>query len=227
MQKIIFGIFAHPDDEAFCVAGTLLKEVAAGAELHLITLTAGENGMNPDDVPDLGETRLNEWRAAGKLIGATSQQHFGYEDGTLGNSDHVEITNRIENHVRELIAERSDTVVEFMSLDLNGLTGHIDHIVAARSACLAFYRLKKAGLPMTRIRLACLAEEDFPEVTTDFTLWQPGLPAKSIDETIDMRPEAEKVFEIMHAHRSQRSDASFWIDRLDNRVAINHFIIKN
>ena len=37
MKKIIFGIFAHPDDEAFGPSGTLLLETRSGTELHLIT----------------------------------------------------------------------------------------------------------------------------------------------------------------------------------------------
>lgn len=44
MRKILLGIFAHPDDEALGPVGTLLREVRDGAELHLITLTAGQAG---------------------------------------------------------------------------------------------------------------------------------------------------------------------------------------
>ena len=45
MKRVIFGIFAHPDDEAFGPSGTLLMETKAGTELHLITLTLGEAGI--------------------------------------------------------------------------------------------------------------------------------------------------------------------------------------
>ena len=58
MQKILFGIFAHPDDEAFGPVAALLDEVEKGTELHLITLTGGENGTNPDNLDNLGEVRL-------------------------------------------------------------------------------------------------------------------------------------------------------------------------
>jgi len=135
MKKIIVGIFAHPDDEAFGPAGTLLQETKNGTELHLITLTAGDAGTNPDNVPDLGAVRLQEWKAAGGLLGAKSMEFFGYKDGQLNNNSMIEIGHRIIRHVQEILAEApADTTVEFMSLDLNGYTGHIDHIVAARAA---------------------------------------------------------------------------------------------
>ncbi len=60
MNKIIVGIFAHPDDEAFGCSPTLIKEASEGSEIHLITLTAGENGCNPDGHNSLGDIRLEE-----------------------------------------------------------------------------------------------------------------------------------------------------------------------
>lgn len=227
MQKILFGIFAHPDDEAFCVAATLLKEAQSGTELHLVSLTDGngKHSANPDLVEDLGTVRLDEWHRAGSLIGATQQHHLGYTDGTLNNNDHIEITKKIEDLVKNATSDRSEIEIEFITLNLNGLTGHIDHIVASRSACKAFYSLKAQGLPTTKLRLACLSLDDFPHLNTDFTVWEPGLPDSSIDETVDMRDQAEKIYEIMHAHHSQRADAEFWINKLGDRVAVNYFTV--
>lgn len=228
MKKIIFGIFAHPDDEAFGPSGTLLLETRAGSELHLITLTAGENGMNPDNHSDLGSVRLEEWRTAGALIGATSMHHFGFIDGTLGNIDHVAIAKRLETLVRDIFARQSEPVeIEFMSLDLNGITGHIDHIVAGRSACLAFYRLKAAGLPLSRIRLACLAHAQLAEHNTDFVYMEPGHPTDEIDETVDARAVVDDIYAIMRAHHTQRQDGETHISRNNESVAINHFIVQN
>jgi LmbE family N-acetylglucosaminyl deacetylase len=228
MKKIIFGIFAHPDDEAFGPSGTLLLETRASAELHLITLTAGENGTNPDNHADLGAVRLKEWKAAGKLIGASSMHHFGYVDGTLGNIDHVAIAKRLEILVHNILAKQSEPVeIEFMSLDLNGLTGHIDHIVAGRSACLAFYRLKDAGLPVSRIRLACLTKEQHPSQNTDFVYMESGRLKEEINETVDARTVIDDIYAIMRAHHTQRQDGETHIARNGDGVAIDHFIIRS
>lgn len=223
MKKILIGIFAHPDDEAFGAAGTLYMETQAGTELHLIALTAGDAGMNPDNVPNLAETRLQEWHKAGELIGASEMYHLGYKDGKLCNLDHLTVTDEIIRITEEAVDGEENVEVEFMSMDLNGVTGHIDHIVAARSACLAFYRLRDRGFPMKRIRLACWPGSD--SVNTDFVFMEPGRRSDEITETIDAREHVERVYEIMRAHHSQRSDGESHIARLGDNVAINHFIV--
>lgn len=227
MQKIIFGIFAHPDDEAFGPCGTLLTETAAGSELHIITLTAGDGdkSMNPDQVANLGEVRTGEWQAAAKLLGATSTHLLGYNDGTLGNDDHIAIADQIETLIHSIVDNRSDVEIEFMSFDLNGMTGHIDHIVATRSACLAFYRLKQAGMAMKQIRLYCLFAQDYPMVNTGFVFMEAGRPDSEIDQTVDARPMLQKVQEIMRCHHSQRADAETQIAKLGEKIAVDHFII--
>ncbi len=228
MGKIIFGIFAHPDDEAFCVAGTLLKEVSDGSEVHLVCLTDGDgqHSMNPDNVPSLGETRRKEWLEAGKLIGVTKQHHFEYADGQLCNDSHLEITKKIEDLVKNTIGTQSDKQVEFLTLDTNGMTGHIDHIVASRSALLAYYRLKKDGFPVSRVRLACVTTDDTPDINTEFALREPGRTMTEIDETIDVRDRIDDIQKIMQAHHSQRSDANAWIEKFGDKIAINHFIVR-
>lgn len=225
MQKILFGIFAHPDDEAFGPVATLLKEVRDGTEVHLIVLTAGENGTNPDNLPNLGEVRLQEWHAAGALIGATSMHHFGYTDGTLNNLSHIEITERITKLVQDTVAAR-DSEIEFMSLDLNGYTGHIDHIVAARSTCLAFYRLREQGLAMSHIRLATLPRTIIPTTNTDFVYMEPGKDPEEIDETVDGRDFKDEILKIMQQHHTQRADYDYTVKTQGESLGINHFVVK-
>jgi len=227
MQKILFGIFAHPDDEAFGPVATLLKEVKSGTELHLITLTSGQNGTNPDDHPDLGEIRLQEWQAAGKLINAASMTHLGYVDGKLNNHDHLEIVVKIKELVSKTVADRDGVEIEFMSLDINGYTGHIDHIVAARSACLAFYQLRDAGKLMKRIRLACLSREKVPAINTSFVFMEPGRAPEEIDETVDGSEFKEKIHEIMQCHHSQRGDYQTVMAHLGDDLGIDYFIVKS
>lgn len=227
MKKILFGIFAHPDDEAFGPVATLLKEVETGTELHLITLTAGENGTNPDNLPNLGEVRIQEWHAAGKLIGASSMNHLGYIDGTLNNINHLEISIKLIEIVNQITDGRDDIEIEFMSLELGGYTGHIDHIVAGRSACLAFYRLREAGKPMKRIRLACLSREEIPAVNTGFVFMEAGKTSDEIDETIDGSEYNEKIHEIMRCHHTQRNDYETVTTYKGDSLGINYFIVKD
>ena len=225
MQKILFGIFAHPDDEAFGPAATLISEVKNDTELHLITLTDGGNGQNPDNYENLGKVRLQEWHTAGNLIGATSMRHLGYSDGTLCNIDHVKIADQIVEIIKQTVRDRSDYEIEFMSLDLNGFTGHVDHIVASRSACLAFYRLLDAGLPMKRVRLFCWSKTDQASIDTGFVFMEPGRRDEEIDEIVDATQHLEQVYKVMQAHHTQRNDYEWMMKKRGDNLCKNHFIV--
>lgn len=228
MNKIIFGIFAHPDDEAFGPAGTLLQETQSGTQLHLITLTVGDAGTNPDNVPDLGSVREQEWRTAGKLLGASSMHFLGYKDGRLDNQTMIEATSRLIDIIEATIEDTPKaTEIEFMSLDLNGYTGHIDHIVAARAACLAFYRLKQQDDRFTRIRLACIPQSISPTTNTDWIYMEAGHAPSEIDETVDARHLKNDILNVMNAHESQRGDRDTTIKNQGDALGLNYFIVKS
>ncbi|MDN5275273.1 MAG: LmbE family protein [Candidatus Saccharibacteria bacterium] len=228
MKKIIFGIFAHPDDEAFGPCGTLLQEIRNGTDVHLITLTAGENGANPDNHLDLGGVRLEEWHAAGNLLGAKSMHFLGYKDGQLNNLAMIEATGRIATLVTHTLASLpQDIEIEFMGLDLNGYTGHIDHIVATRAACHAFYTFKKNDSRFSRIRLACMPREIVPTTNIDWIYMEPGRTSQEINETVDARTLAGDIRTIMQAHASQRADYETAIKNQGANLGLNYFIVKS
>jgi LmbE family N-acetylglucosaminyl deacetylase len=226
MKRVIFGIFAHPDDEAFMVSPTLIKEVADGADVHLITLTSGQHGTNPDNEQNLGEVRLKEWKKGASLMGARSTHALGLTDGSLSN-DHIDhIVAEVTAIVSTLLAKEPDSLIELMSFDFNGLTGHIDHIVATRAVCLAFYRLKTIHPDhFSRIRLCCLSASHHPHIDTTWRYMDAGRDDESIDETIDARAHRGRIIEVIKAHHSQRHDGEAHIARYGAELGINHFII--
>lgn len=228
MKKIIFGIFAHPDDEAFGPGGALLLDTRSGAELHLITLTSGDAGTNPDNLTSLSEVRLKEWREAGKLLGASGMYHLGFRDGKLNNIDMLQAAEKIERLITDIVSSREVSVeVECMTLDLNGLTGHIDHIVATRATCLAFYRLKaKESSRYTRIRFACLPREQLPEANIKWLYMEAGRPAEEIDETVDARHLRQAILAVVRTHHTQRADGEDFLKYQGNNLGICHFIVK-
>ncbi len=228
MKKLLFAIFAHPDDEAFGPSGTLLLETRAGTELHLITLTAGGNGDNPDDYDDLATMRLKEWRQAGELLGAASMHCLDYEDGHLDNIAMREISQRLLRFIQDVAAMQTQAYeIELMSLDDTGVTGHIDHIVASRAAHYIYYKLQQTQLPVTRLRLACIPENATGSMPNlDFVYMQPGRTPAEIGETIDARSVANEVYAIMRCHHTQRKDGEAHMARMGEKVAINHFVVK-
>jgi LmbE family N-acetylglucosaminyl deacetylase len=84
-------VFAHPDDETFCVGGTIAKYAAAGIRTDLFCATNGDAGKN-SSVPvssreELAEIRKEELRAATRILGIASIELPGYGDGTLHSSN--------------------------------------------------------------------------------------------------------------------------------------------
>ena len=223
MKKIIFGIFAHPDDEAFGPAATLLHETKNGTELHLICLTPGDAGMNTDNHGDLAAVRLEEWRNAGELIGATGMHQLGYRDGMLCNNNYFEIIDRITEIVDNVIGDQVDIEIELMSMDLNGITGHIDHIVAGRVAAYIYHQQKQLGRPMSRLLLACIPRSEMPESNTHWLYMDAGRDEKMCQKY--SYPELhDEVLGIMHAHYTQRSDGETHIKNRGDQLTTNYFM---
>jgi LmbE family N-acetylglucosaminyl deacetylase len=113
-----------------------------------------------------------------------------------------------------------------MTLDLNGYTGHIDHIVAARAASLAFYRLQQTDARFTRIRYACLPSSLYPAKNTDWVYMEAGRTPEEIDETVDARALRDDIIAVMKTHHSQRGDAESAIKTQGDNLGLNYFIVK-
>jgi LmbE family N-acetylglucosaminyl deacetylase len=227
MKKIIFAIFAHPDDETFGPSGALLKAVKEGAELHLIALTDGAGGTNLDNLPNLGEIRLQEWQKAAKLLDASSTHYLGYRDGQLHNLAMIEIGKHLVDLITDTLKTApSDAEVEILTLDLNGYTGHIDHIVAARAASFAFYKLKETDTRLQRILYACLPEHLYPAANTNWLFMEKGRSKDEINETIDAREYRNELIELTKAHDTQRQDAAEFLKTNGDELGLNYFMVR-
>ena len=223
MKKVIVGVFAHPDDESFGPAGTLILEHEQGTEIHLITLTAGEAGANPDNVDDLGALRLKEWRKSGEIIGASSMTYLGYTDGQLNNDVMQEAADKIEEKLGEILADNAVKELQLMCFELGGLSGHIDHIVASRAACAVFYRLKPSDQRLTKIRLFCLPEEWQPDPDVSWIFMDKGYNTADL-EAVDVSSCCDKRMQVIRAHHSQRLDGERFIQKCNDPAAeVAHF----
>ena len=224
MKKIIFGIFAHPDDEAFGPSGYFIQQTRMGAELHLITLTLGENGANPDNHPVLATVREVEWRRGGELMGASGHYILGFTDGHLGNIDMISAAEKIDEIVTRVLDGLTDISVELVSTDLNGVTGHLDHIAAARAAALIFLRRKKSDSRFEKMRLITLPRTSLPTPNTDWIFMEAGRKEFEIDEVIDTREFRDEIVSVIRAHHSQRGDGEMHIKNRGADLGLYYFL---
>lgn len=228
MKRQLFGIFAHPDDEAFGPAGTLFREAHDGTEVHLICVTDGDAGINCDDCTDLGTVRLDEWRASGKLIGTASMKALHYSDSKLCNDLFHQISGEISKYVHETLDGATEkTEVEFVTFDRNGISGHLDHIAVSLMTSFVYSKLREqppAHCQVGRLRYFCLDYDNHPKCDTSWIFMPAGRPASQIDEIIELSDDefAHKK-EIMGAHYSQRGDMHHLLDRYGDSLQREYF----
>lgn len=210
MKKLLFGIFAHPDDEAFGPSASLYHAAQNGTDVHLILLTDGESGNNPDEVSDLAQVRLKEWEESGAFIGVKSQHALHYPDGGINNNLYLEIAEKILAAVREVLKTYSNEVsVDFMTYEQGGITGHLDHIAASYITTFVYLKLRKEQSThhhIQTLKYYCLPQCLAPETNTSWLYMTCGKADAHCDEIFDYTELKEIKLKIMKAHRSQRDD---------------------
>src|SRR6185312_4602378 len=126
----IMGIFAHPDDESFGMAGTLARATMQGYPAAIVCATRGEVGEIADPAlatpENLGQVREAELRAACAAVGVHDVSFLDYIDGQLADANEDEAVGRIVGHLRRF---RPTVVVTFSA---NGGYGHPDHMAIHR-----------------------------------------------------------------------------------------------
>lgn len=125
----LLAVFAHPDDESLACGGLLAWCASLGAHVSLCCATRGElgpgNGMGSGSLSgptSLRETRVQELRAASRVLGVTDLVLLDYEDGMLPWTDAERLEADLRGAIRRL---RPDVVITFGE---DGLYGHPDHI---------------------------------------------------------------------------------------------------
>jgi LmbE family N-acetylglucosaminyl deacetylase len=127
----VLGLFAHPDDEVFCVGGTIARCVGAGAVTAIASLTQGEAGQIRDASTatrrQLGAVRLKEFHQSVAELGVDDVTCLDLGDG------------RLASQPLEVVAAAAGTVIDQFQPDVivtfgpDGGTGHPDHV----TSCLA------------------------------------------------------------------------------------------
>jgi LmbE family N-acetylglucosaminyl deacetylase len=122
----VLAVFAHPDDEVLCGAGTLAMCAARGARVTLVSATRGELG--PIASPELAtretlpQVRERELKASCAKLGITDVRFLGLPDAGVNWA--AEDAGTVSNLV-VLIRELEPKVV--ITFGPDGLYGHFDH----------------------------------------------------------------------------------------------------
>lgn len=137
----VLGLFAHPDDEVFCVGGTIARAAAAGAETAIVSLTQGEAGQIRDSAAatrrTLGATRARELHAAAIALGMGSVECLDLGDGNLARMPYADLVTL----VRSILEQHAPDVV--ITFGDDGGFGHPDHMTSSRAVLSARAQLAR------------------------------------------------------------------------------------
>ena len=141
-------LFAHPDDEAFPVGGTIAMHTARGVTARLVTATSGELGeiRQPGSATreTIGEVRRAELAEAVKELGIESHEVLQYRDsGMAGWDDNHHPKAFVQADEHEVVARLVFDIRRFkpqviLTFGQDGLYGHPDHIAICNHATTAF-----------------------------------------------------------------------------------------
>jgi LmbE family N-acetylglucosaminyl deacetylase len=217
MTHRLAGVFAHPDDDAFGIAGTCALH-ADDLELLVVFATNGEAGRIADAAlatrETLGRVREAEAASAYRVLGVHADLRFlGYRDGRVAQVPRPELVGRVAD---ALASFRPDVVITFGP---EGITAHEDHITVGAAVTEAFgvVRERLGDNPRRLLHLA-LANADLerlagelrrrglepPDPTEPF---QPrGVPDDRIGVRVDCSRVVKRKLDALREHRTQAQD---------------------
>jgi len=89
-SKRLLIVFAHPDDESFGPAGTIIHYASRGVAVHYVCATRGEAGYAAPELLDkydsLADLRTEELICAAQQLGLTGLHILDYQDSGMENT---------------------------------------------------------------------------------------------------------------------------------------------
>jgi len=217
VSRTLLAVFAHPDDDAYGMAGTVALH-ADDPEFRFVLVLATDGGAGdiregfPATRETLGAIRRGEDEAAWRALGRVPDRHewLGYDDGDVSAVPPDELADRVAGVMAE---ERPDVVATFGP---DGIFGHPDHIAIGAATDTAFHRLAPgAGRGFRRLCHGAVPEYVFrrwneQRASMGLYTFDPtktyhmrGVPDERIGITVDTRSVADRVVAGLGEHRSQ------------------------
>jgi LmbE family N-acetylglucosaminyl deacetylase len=200
----VLGVWAHPDDEAYLMAGTAMSAIAAGSRVACVTATAGEAGETADETrwprADLDRIRRRELAASLEIVGIDEHRWLDLADGSL---DGVAPERGVDLVATILDEVRPDTVLTFGP---DGMTGHPDHVAIGAWTAAAVERLDRGTLVLAATNTRSWYEA-WPELTAAvFPNGGPCVDPEDLALSVELPPDLlERKVAALLAQPSQTS----------------------
>ncbi|MDZ7676286.1 MAG: PIG-L family deacetylase [Acidimicrobiales bacterium] len=160
----ILGVWAHPDDEAYLMAGTAMRAMDRGVRVTCVTATAGEAGETADEErwpqARLAEIRRQEMADSLAVLGIDDHEWLHLPDGALASIDPQHGVDLVTAAIDRV---RPDTILTFGP---DGMTGHPDHVTVGEWATRA---VAESGVDISMLAATKIQAwyDEFPAVTAE------------------------------------------------------------
>lgn len=206
-ERRIACIFAHPDDETFCVGGIIAKYASRGAHVDLFCATNGDAGKSAS-VPvssreELAELRRNELRTAATILGIDTIELAGHQDGALEQVDPKQLTAEMVAFIRRT---RPEVILTFGPE--GAPTRHTDHMTISRTATAAYFlsglhtAFREQGLAPHQAKRLYYHAWEYPLADPKFDV--ESVPFTAAVDVRDWMPTKDAAFK---AHVTQQGSA--------------------
>ncbi len=130
----ILGVWAHPDDETYSMAGIMVAAIKNGQTVACVTATRGEAGVQDESrwpAARLGEIRTKELKESMEILGLENHCWLDFPDGKCNKVNTSEAVEKIAHCIEHY---QPDSILTFGP---DGMTGHTDHQAVSKWAELA------------------------------------------------------------------------------------------
>lgn len=202
------AILAHPDDEAFLLAGTSLKFSEEGKAVGVVCVTQGEKGTDrlnrnlPEE--EMAKIRTQELEEACDILHCICTEYGTHRDGGLDQENFEDLVTEL---VQKINHYQPKVILTFGE---EGISGHRDHIVIGKAALEA---ARKADPKPEEVWLASMPtsmmdrfHEHLNHRKVHHTHFHEIKLKGVADEEllkIDIRKYADKKTQALKAHQSQ------------------------
>jgi LmbE family N-acetylglucosaminyl deacetylase len=169
----ILGVWAHPDDETYLMAGLAADGVRAGDRVVVVTATRGEGGsMDEEQWPTatMGQVREQELLRSLAVLGVTEHHFLDHVDVDMDTPLDASGFARVRALMEEV---QPDTVLTFGP---DGMTGHVGHKSVCEWSTRAFDEVAKPGAKLHYATTTPGWAAAWVPIYNRFDVFRPGTP---------------------------------------------------
>ncbi len=207
----ILAIFAHPDDESYGPAGTLVQGTRSGHTVSLLTLTRGESGIlgisKMLSAKELAKRRSQELTNAARKLGIQHLQIQNLSDKHLQDVPEKIGIDIIKQEIKRFIP---DIIITYHE---NTISGHPDHLAVTKWTLNAVQSIS----PPPKVFFYGLDQKQ-----TSLAEFHNLIPIKDTEITHRLNVENfinDKIAAI-HCHKTQ---VAVWHQFMDHKIDFKEF----